>query len=301
LFFPDAVFTTYWDSEREGSLAPGPGLLKSGPAARGRPRGAESPSLVKENDLASTTLRSLGHLFGRSRPNQSRPLGAPINSSTFARGLLSLLLAMASIEFAGILEAIFLQISTIPSPYFAWAALASYFFRTLRTDCESCDSKNGFFWFVLNMLLLRTTLVIAILLHEFAHLIVAAFISDLSCSVFTWKNLLGNSAGLQWMRALLPFSSWPQFVPFIELHHAPSAKHSRWIFMAGPIMSILLAVVCTKFAVAFSSVQSLKTIAVGTWTIAIGCFASDVFTQETVSKRFQCGNFGMLVICAMDR
>jgi hypothetical protein len=278
------------ETDYKGSLAPGTGLLKSGPAARGR-----------EPFTCERERFGFNHIAQPRSITASRPLGAPINSSTFARGLLSLLLAMASIEFAGILEAIFLQISTIPSPYFAWAALASYFFRTLRTDCESCDSKNGFLWFVLNMLLLRTTLVIAILLHEFAHLIVAAFISDLSCSVFTWKNLLGNSAGLQWMRALLPFSSWPQFVPFIELHHAPSAKHSRWIFMAGPIMSILLAVVCTKFAVAFSSVQSLKTIAVGTWTIAIGCFASDVFTQETVSKRFQCGNFGMLVICAMDR
>jgi hypothetical protein len=213
----------------------------------------------------------------------------------------SLRFSMASVELAGFLETSFLLISTIPGPCFAWAPIASLFLRLMRGDVHSLYSENGLLWLVLNLFLLRATLVISILWHEFAHLLAALFTSEGQCDIFSWKNLMGNSAGSLWLRALLPFSSWPRFVPYIELGHVPSAKNSRLISMAGPTMSILLAIVCTKIAFVNSGVQSLKTIALGTLTIAIGCLASDVFSMEAVSKRFRCGNFGMLVICAMDR
>jgi hypothetical protein len=43
-------------------------------------------------------------------------------------------------------------------------------------------------------------------------------------------------------------------------------------------------------------------VALGAWVVALGAIASDIVQPSDISDQiFRCGNFGMLVICAMDR
>ena len=112
---------------------------------------------------------------------------------------------------------------------------------------------------------------------------------------------MGNSPWSFWLKALLPFSSWPQFVPYVEIPFTQSLQNRYFISLAGPITSFLLAIACTNIALAFINFEFFKIIALAAWAITLGGIASDVFGYTSIDETFRCGNFGMLVICAMDR
>ena len=200
------------------------------------------------------------------------------------------------------LETFFLSISTLPNQYFWCPSLIACFLNIQQQEyVDSKCSSEVLFSFALKCFVLRCTLVLAILAHEVAHLIAAAVLGhDPLHSLFSARNVFGNADVEYLLKALCPFTAWPSLQPYVEISASVSSSSRRWIMSAGPVMSIIIACICT-FSILGSRYSEMQTVAVGTWLVALGGVASDILDVSSNSSRFYCGNFGMLIICAMDR
>ncbi len=172
---------------------------------------------------------------------------------------------------------------------------------------DNYSHRSGFdliLVFLFKAFVLRCSLVVATLLHETFHLTAAATTCHQPFkSVFSRKNLMGNVEFGIWLKALCPLVQWPYAASsaHVKLPFSPSTDSHAWIRLAGPSASLLLAVACSASAWLLGYTDVVATAAAGTWMIAIGGIASDVLTATTDTTKFRCGNFGMLVICMMDR
>jgi hypothetical protein len=173
------------------------------------------------------------------------------------------------------------------------------------------DRDDSFYLLNLDLLekafALRFALVVATLFHEMGHLIAAAAICNQHFrTLFTYQNMLGNIDSLAWIYALVPFFPWPKAAanPYVDLHVQLSSRAECIVRLAAPTASILLAIMCTWFAIHRDPSSQAAVLALGAWIIALGGIASDLLSPAPSSGkrgRFRCGNFGMLVICAMDK
>jgi hypothetical protein len=201
------------------------------------------------------------------------------------------------------LEICFLLISTMPMPIFLIPMTVSFMLYVKNSDSHP-SGLNFVLAFLFKAFVLRCSLVVATLLHEASHLIAAATTYNQPFkSVFSRKNLMGGVEFDVWLRALCPIVQWPNAAcsAHVELPFSPSVDAHRWVRCAGPSASLILAVTCSVFAWLDGCPNNLITIATGTWMIAIGGIASDILTEAENIRIFRCGNFGMLVICMMDR
>jgi hypothetical protein len=154
---------------------------------------------------------------------------------------------------------------------------------------------------------LRLALVAATLLHELGHLVAAAATGNQPAhALFSYRNILGNIDIETWMYALFPFFPWPMAAtcPHVELPARPSSRAECWVRLAAPATSIILATISTLVAFQHDSTHLAAVFAIGAWIVALGGIASDLLGAKARAGEgsiFRCGNFGMLVICAMDR
>ena len=167
--------------------------------------------------------------------------------------------------------------------------------RIMWTDVEKIALKAFAF---------RLSIVVATLIHELGHLLAAAVMSKHPLvTIFSTRNLLGNTKFCFWIQALVPVLPWPQTacVPHVILPFDFSSTARYVVSISAPVVSIFVAVVCTLVSSSGVVSEIGIPISVGTWMVALGGIASDILDVPGNPARFQCGNFGMLVVCAMDR
>ncbi len=188
-------------------------------------------------------------------------------------------------------------------PGFLVPMTASFVFHVKNSDPRD-SGLNLLLSFFFKAFVLRCSLIVATLLHEASHLTAAVTTCKKPFkSIFTTRNLIGCVECNVWLKALCPVVQWPDAAcsAHVKLPFQPSTDAHSWIRFAGPSASILLAVACSSFAwfIGCSSIGLM--VVAGTWMIAIGGIASDILSEAPDKTEFRCGNFGMLVICVMDR
>jgi hypothetical protein len=201
------------------------------------------------------------------------------------------------------LEIWLLLISTIPAPFFLFPLTASFIFHVKNSDSHD-SGLDLFLSFLIKAFVLRCSLIFGTLLHEASHLIAAVTECDQPFeTLFSMRNLMGSVECGVWLKALCPIVQWPNAActAHVKLPFQPSAAAHVRIRCAGPSASLILAVACSAVAWLIGSSSVLTTFAAGTWMIAIGGITSDILVAASDITKFRCGNFGMLVICVMDR
>jgi hypothetical protein len=225
---------------------------------------------------------------------------------------------MMDAKLYSIFELCVLASSTFHGAFPSWWPTTAIFFLVLTANSTFFPNDNGIYGnsiFMLSLRIvekafaLRIALVVATLFHEMGHLIAAAATgSQPICALFSNRNVLGNIDSRAWAYALIPFCPWPMTAsyPHVELPVKPSSRVRFVVQLAAPTASIILALASTIFAFLHGSSSSLAGVsAIGAWMVALGGIASDLLNAAAASAGegciFRCGNFGMLVICAMDR
>ncbi len=189
-----------------------------------------------------------------------------------------------------------------------WPTAAIFLILVAQSTSYASGHDDPFYFIVVKAFALRLALVAATLLHEMGHLVAAAATGDQPIrALFSYRNILGNVDFWAWMYALVPFCPWPMAAafPHVELPVQPSSRAEWLVRLAAPAASMILAAVYTPFAFNRDSSSLAAVFAIGAWTVALGGAASDLLSiaAQAGERRsvFRCGNFGMLVICAMDR
>mmetsp|Transcript_74697 Transcript_74697/g.200059 ORF Transcript_74697/g.200059 Transcript_74697/m.200059 type:complete len:1216 (+) Transcript_74697:161-3808(+) len=211
--------------------------------------------------------------------------------------------------FGGELLLLALSTTAHDSRFAGWWQCILVFAIVLLNAIADKDSAEGnivekFISALGKAFVLRFSIVASLLFHELAHLVAAASMkNELSQSLLSTRNFLGNVDVLSWVIALVPFFPWPASAcnPFVELVREPSKDSYRFIRLAGPIASISLAAFAAISAILGPNSSTANLFALGSWMVAGGALASDVFSHNIVDTKFYCGNFGMMVICALDR
>ena len=156
---------------------------------------------------------------------------------------------------------------------------------------------------LLKAFVLRFSIMVSTLIHELGHLIAAAATDmDSHRTVFTFRNLVGNVDVRTWIIVLIPFLPWPKdaISPHVTMPLKPDPRSHDVIRLSAPIVSVILAAICTGY-VSSQPYSTSWIFALGAWVVAIGGISSDLLKINLKETSFYCGNFGMLVICAMDR
>jgi hypothetical protein len=198
--------------------------------------------------------------------------------------------------------------STIPEPAPIWLPSVAFaiswmgiaimeLFSSTHDDTVPMNFRT--LW--MKAFVLRISIVVSTLIHELGHLITAVFTSQLKFSeIFTVGNLKGNIGIDKWLMALIPFLPWPKEAssPHVIL---PQIESHAIVRLAAPLLSLLFAAICTSltFCETFSEISG--PFAIGTWMVALGGISSDMLSTSFENNIYCCGNFGMLVICAMDK
>jgi hypothetical protein len=215
---------------------------------------------------------------------------------------------MMDFDLLRVLQFGLLASSTIHGGLPSWWPTAAIFLLVAVQSTSYASDHGDIFSFrslpiIVKAFALRLALVAATLLHEWGHLVAAAATGDQPIhALFSYRNVLGNIYIGAWMYALVPFFPWPMAAayPHVQLPVQPSNRAECLVRLVAPAASIILAATATIFAFHRDASSLAAVFASGAWMVALGGIASDLLGSSERSL-FRCGNFGMLVICAMDR
>ncbi len=215
-------------------------------------------------------------------------------------------------NFFTLFELCLLASSTTRGVFPAWWPTAVVFLISIVNSTLHASGKYDSVFFrtlpiLVKALALRISIVLATLLHEMGHLIAAAATgTQLSRDLFSHRNIMGNIECRAWMHAIFPLFPWPMAASFPHVVLSVTSSRAQiWVQLAAPAASVIHAAMCTIFAF-HQDFHSLTIVsAIGAWMVALGGIASDLLNAAAASAGegciFRCGNFGMLVICAMNR
>ena len=153
---------------------------------------------------------------------------------------------------------------------------------------------------------LRFGLVLATLVHEWAHLLAAIRIAALG-QVFSTANARGHVELAVWLRCLNPCSPLPRaFQPHVKLPAKVPGSEGRQVVSFVPI-SGWFASVCFSLVLAVCARGTWgHGMSVGSWLCLAGATATDLLGWRTSEHHnsdtchFFCGNFGLLIAQGID-